>query len=418
MSYPDLAKTNFAAINKAQWNRTMNCGGCARVKCTDAQCVNPSKSSDLVYIVDQCRGCSDGDLDLSPTVFKAITGMTPSRVKIEWEFVTCPVFKHIEYCLKKGSNSYWAAVQPTNMAARVNSVTIDGKPTSMVESAYYFLLDGNSTAMSDLTHLTIRLTSVAGEVVEDVVSFANADCVEGSNQFSSTTSATSPPSPTTQTPTTATPTTQTPTTQTPTTQTPTTQSPTTSTPTAEVPTTETPATQKPITDTPTTQTPTTQTATTQTPATQTATTKSPTTQTPTTPTPTTDTQTTQTPSATPISTPASETTAPPTSSSDNTSSGNTPESINTQGGAGTGPTVVVSVLAVLGCLFVAVVFIVAVVITKKKKLDEQLEQEKLHADGSRYSSPSDFHTNVAIDEQMAYSYAAAVTPQPVSSTSI
>ncbi|ETO60757.1 hypothetical protein F444_21093 [Phytophthora nicotianae P1976] len=183
MAYPKAAVSSFVAINKVQWDDSMSCGRCAQVTCTDPQCAGRSQESAIVYVVDQCPGCNDGDLDLSPNVFKAITGMEPSRVEISWEFVTCPTSGNIKYCLKEGSNAFWAAIQPTHTAVGVDSVTIDGKPTSMVASSFYFLLDGDSTEKSDLSNLKITMTSVSGETIEDILSFTDGNCVEGKSQF-------------------------------------------------------------------------------------------------------------------------------------------------------------------------------------------------------------------------------------------
>ncbi|RLN64936.1 hypothetical protein BBJ28_00024071 [Nothophytophthora sp. Chile5] len=208
MSYPSDATTKYAALNNAQWDDTMNCGRCAQVTCTDPQCSNAPQKSEVVYIVDQCPGCEAGDLDMSPDVFTAITGMKYTRLTIEWEFVDCPVEGPIEYCLKKGSNNFWTAIQPTNSAVGVESVLINNKPTTMVASAYYFLLNGNSDTTVDLSQLTITTTSIDGEVVEDVLDFSGADCVKSSSQFHGTSPAgqvASSPTPTAS-PTTASPT--------------------------------------------------------------------------------------------------------------------------------------------------------------------------------------------------------------------
>lgn len=184
MNYPSDATTKYAALNAAQWDSTMNCGRCAQVTCTDALCANAPQSSEIVYIVDQCPGCEDGDLDLSPEVFESITGLSYTRVSVEWSFVDCPVEGSIEYCLKTGSNSFWTAVQPTNMVAGVKSLSINGKATTMVDSAFYFLLDGNSQDKTDLSQVTISMVGVNGEEVQDTVSFTSEECVQGSSQFS------------------------------------------------------------------------------------------------------------------------------------------------------------------------------------------------------------------------------------------
>lgn len=186
MAYPSDAVTKYAALNTKQWYATKNCGRCAEVTCTDTLCSGKTKSSEIVHIVDQCPGCNSGDLDLAPDVFTAITGMQSDRLKIKWKFVDCPVTSKIKYCLKKGSNPFWAAIQPTNFASGIASVTVNGQETAMVDSAYYFLLDGKSEKQADLSKVTIALVGVNGEKIEDTVSFAAADCVEGKYQFTYT----------------------------------------------------------------------------------------------------------------------------------------------------------------------------------------------------------------------------------------
>ncbi|KAF4028848.1 Lytic transglycosylase [Phytophthora infestans] len=489
MDYPQAAVSNFVAINKVQWDDSMSCGRCAQVTCTDPQCSGRSQESAIVYVVDQCPGCNDGDLDLSPTVFEAITGMTPSKVEISWEFVTCPTSGNIKYCLKEGSNAFWAAIQPTHTIVGVDSVTIDGKPTSMVASSFYFLLDGISTVKSDLSHLKITLTSVSGETIEDVLSFTDGNCVEGTSQFTQGESASvgvstlseptteastesptdAPPTTPTSTPTSAptetpiiAPTTESSTTNPPTIEVPTTEPPTeapTSAPTTEPPrtnlftesVTEPPVTSVPTTDTPT-NTPTeapTRVSTMEPPRTSFPTsvpsgtpTKTATSASKTTPPITHEAATntfktvtnpsTEAPAKTEApTTAATETSSPltatnaPTSNVDTVPPTTSPSSDNVKSGklvtnrssdAGTGPTIVVSVLAVLGCLFIIVISVMYFVIKKKKQLDEQLEQEK-HDEG-RQSAESDYHTNVAIDEQMPFSFTTATTPQPPNCSSI
>ncbi|RLN54423.1 hypothetical protein BBJ29_008943 [Phytophthora kernoviae] len=131
----------YAALNADQWDDTMNCGRCAEVWCTDASC--SGRSSEIVYILDQCPGCSHGDLDLSPAVFKSVMGQSPSKLSIAWKFVDCPVSNNVQYCLKSGSSEFWVAIQPANFASGVESLKINGQKTSMVDSAYYFLIDGS-----------------------------------------------------------------------------------------------------------------------------------------------------------------------------------------------------------------------------------------------------------------------------------
>ncbi|KAL4115126.1 hypothetical protein PRIC2_014020 [Phytophthora ramorum] len=233
---------NYAALNSEQWDSTLNCGRCAEVSCDDSRCSDTS-STQTVYIVDKCPECSQGDLDLSPTVFKQLTGSDPSRYSIKWKFVDCPVSGNIQYCTKSGSSSHWLAVQPANFANGVASVKIANQDVTMVDSCFYFLLNGGSDV--DISAVDIELTSISGETVTDTLSLTADVCTEGTSNFGgsttqsstsqtsqsstsqSTTQSTSAPA-TTPTPTTAAPT---PTTAAPT---PTTAAPTatTATPTA------------------------------------------------------------------------------------------------------------------------------------------------------------------------------------------
>ncbi|GMF31708.1 unnamed protein product [Phytophthora lilii] len=226
MSALNFATTDYAALNDKQWDGLQNCGRCAEVSCADSRCADQSKSI-TVQILDRCPECKYGDLDLSPTVFTSLTGSTPSRYTIKWKFVDCPVSGNVNYCLKGGSNNYWTAVQPTNFATGVKSLQINGQDTTMLGSAYYYLLDGASQTQTDLTSVKISMTDVNGNSIEDTVSLTADSCTEGANQFpsggSSQTSQTSQqstptypsPTPTTAAPTTAPPT-QAPTTQAPT----------------------------------------------------------------------------------------------------------------------------------------------------------------------------------------------------------
>ncbi|EEY58603.1 uncharacterized protein PITG_10704 [Phytophthora infestans T30-4] len=153
MSAVPTASTNYAALNNDQWDNLANCGRCAEVSCIDDQCADQTTTA-IVQILDRCPECSSGDLDLSPTVLKNITGSDPSRLSIRWKFVDCPNPGSIEVCLKSGSNGYYVAVQPTNTLVGVEIVTINGESTTMVDSAYYYLIE--STSDVDLTSAPTR----------------------------------------------------------------------------------------------------------------------------------------------------------------------------------------------------------------------------------------------------------------------
>ncbi|KAE8994102.1 hypothetical protein PR002_g20046 [Phytophthora rubi] len=240
MSALNFATNDYAALNDKQWDGLQNCGRCAEVSCADDRCADQSKSV-VVQILDRCPECAYGDLDLSPTVFTALTGSTPARYTVKWKFVDCPVSGNVNYCLKGGSNNFWTAVQPTNVATGVKSLQINGQDTTMLGSAYYYLLDGASQTQTDLSSVTISMTDVNGNSIEDTVSLTADSCTEGSNQFpsdgSSQTVQQSTPTYNNPTPSTAAPTKATPTTAPPTP----TPAPTPTPTQTPVPTTQTPS---------------------------------------------------------------------------------------------------------------------------------------------------------------------------------
>ncbi|KAG2772391.1 hypothetical protein PC129_g10697 [Phytophthora cactorum] len=185
MSAIPTASTNYAALNNDQWDNLANCGRCAEVSCIDDHCADQTTTA-IVQILDRCPECSSGDLDLSPTVFKHITGSDPSRLTIRWKFVDCPNPGNIEVCLKSGSNGYYVAVQPTNTLVGVETVTINGESTTMVDSAYYYLIE--STSDVDLTSVAVSITSVEGETVEGTYSLTADECVDTNQQFTTSSS--------------------------------------------------------------------------------------------------------------------------------------------------------------------------------------------------------------------------------------
>ncbi|GAB9477168.1 hypothetical protein Gpo141_00014229, partial [Globisporangium polare] len=191
MAAPASASTNYAALNNPQWDSLKNCGRCAQVSCVDSACADQT-ISEIVYIVDRCPECKSGDLDLSPTVFKKITGSSPSRLKIKWQFVDCPVSGNLKYCLKSGSNPYFVAVQPANAGSGIASMKINGQATTMVDSAFYYVL--NSQSPVALSAVKVSLTSTSGATVEETVSLTAGSCTAGKSQFGGGNAATPPAS--------------------------------------------------------------------------------------------------------------------------------------------------------------------------------------------------------------------------------
>uniref|UniRef100_A0AAV1V695 Expansin-like EG45 domain-containing protein n=1 Tax=Peronospora matthiolae TaxID=2874970 RepID=A0AAV1V695_9STRA len=182
MSALDFATTDYAALNNDQWNGLQNCGRCAEVTCADSRCADKLKSV-VVQILDRCPECKHGDLDLSPSVFKTLTGSHPARYTLKWKFVDCPVAGNVNYCLKGGSNNFWTAIQPTNVATGITSLTINGKATKMLDGAYYYLLDGSGSTVADLSNVTVSMTDLNGVSMVDTVSLTAGQCTTGTNRF-------------------------------------------------------------------------------------------------------------------------------------------------------------------------------------------------------------------------------------------
>uniref|UniRef100_A0AAV1V2G7 Expansin-like EG45 domain-containing protein n=1 Tax=Peronospora matthiolae TaxID=2874970 RepID=A0AAV1V2G7_9STRA len=197
MSALPTASTNYVALNQEQWNSLGNCGRCIEVSCIDDRCTAKNKTA-IVQVLDRCPECKHGALDLSPTVYKEITGLDPHRLTVRWRFVDCPNPASVQVCLKEGSNANWMAVQPTNGLVGVKSVTVNGGVTTMLDGAYYYV---STTPNTDLSAVKVAITSVNGDVISDTYSLTAGKCTSTNQQFGSgntlqTTSAPSPPSPT------------------------------------------------------------------------------------------------------------------------------------------------------------------------------------------------------------------------------
>ncbi|ETN08025.1 hypothetical protein PPTG_12538 [Phytophthora nicotianae INRA-310] len=194
MSWNSIAATNYAALNNEQWNNLGNCGRCAQVSCIDEACEDQTATA-IVQIVDRCPECKYGDLDLSPSVFRTITGSDPSRLSIRWQFVDCPNPETLKICLKTGSNGFWIAVQPTNAVIGVKSVSINGNTASMISGAYYYLITSSSEV--DLTAVEVSVTSMDGQVIEGMYSLSAGQCTDTNLQFETTSATPATTNPTT-----------------------------------------------------------------------------------------------------------------------------------------------------------------------------------------------------------------------------
>ena len=192
-SYKPAAQTYYAAMNNAQWSAYKTCGMCVNVRCIDEQCPTPRKSV-TVQILDRCPECKHGDLDMSPEVFMEITGSSPSRLLVEWDFVPCPSdFSSgpIEFCLKKGSNSYWTAIQPLNAKRTITKMTVNGSPAALNQMDAYYFLTTQGVDLHEPTDITV--TTAGGVTSHHTVVLGSSGCVTSESQTPVITPATPTP---------------------------------------------------------------------------------------------------------------------------------------------------------------------------------------------------------------------------------
>ncbi|ETV95498.1 hypothetical protein H310_10967 [Aphanomyces invadans] len=111
-----------------------------------------------------------------------------------WSFVTCPHTSDIAMCKKPGSNAFWFAVQPAGAVSGIGSVKINGKATSLIDSAFYFKLE--SSPGLDLSRVQFEVTpDSGGDAITATLDMSKDGCVSTGKQFGrSDGSSTAPPS--------------------------------------------------------------------------------------------------------------------------------------------------------------------------------------------------------------------------------
>lgn len=157
--FPDAPEEALVgAMNSADFNGSVACGGCVRV-------YGPDGAVD-VQIVDECLDCPSGSIDLNPAAFSRISSLLAGRVPISWHYIPCPVTGPISYNFSEACNPYWVAVQIRNHRHAISSVELlrDGAWVNMTrEAGNYFT---QTTSPGDGT-VAFRVTDVFGSVLED-----------------------------------------------------------------------------------------------------------------------------------------------------------------------------------------------------------------------------------------------------------
>lgn len=176
-SVPWTSGAHVAAINAPQWEGAAHCGECLRV-------TGPLGTT-VVKVLDLCPECPSGSLDLSPEAFAAIGEPVQGTVPIQWERVDCPVSGNIVYRFD-GSSAFYLSLQPREHRHGVQSISVldNGSYVPMVRNSSNKFI--HATGTGSAANVQVRVTSAAGEVLDQTFSFIQNDTdIPGSGQFSS-----------------------------------------------------------------------------------------------------------------------------------------------------------------------------------------------------------------------------------------
>lgn len=137
-----------------------------------------------IRIVDQCPGCPEGDIDLSPQAFSRIAELSRGRVPITWQIVSPPISGPIRYHFKEGSNQWWMAVQirnHRNPIAKVEYLDQSGQFVALPRADYNFFIAANGPGPGPYA---LRVTDWYGNILVDQnVALKAGGEVTGSRQF-------------------------------------------------------------------------------------------------------------------------------------------------------------------------------------------------------------------------------------------
>ncbi|KAL4548843.1 hypothetical protein Ndes2526B_g01385 [Nannochloris sp. 'desiccata'] len=193
-SFPYLspwAQKYFVAINEVMWDQGRNCGRCVKVTCTDPEC--NGKPDVIAFIVDMCPTCSNGDLDFAMSPWSDLSGITPGRVQISWNFTSCHnyITDTIKYAPKQGSNKYWQAFHFSNSRYRPYWVKLNGKELKM-SNENFWIHDAEASAPFKFEMMSWGGSTVSFEIndlfmgadtgVQFLGYFANARSASSSNK--------------------------------------------------------------------------------------------------------------------------------------------------------------------------------------------------------------------------------------------
>ena len=184
MQFTDSAKlpwTNgvsyFVALNRPQYNDSLPCGTCIALRGTGPGVGTLPIPATVEYalVADECPECQTGDLDIA----------TPGdgRWTIQWHAVPCDVGSSSFQYSFQNSNPWFVKLGITNTRVPPASVelSIDGQYASMQRTIdnYFVLSSGTPVAFP----ASVRVTSIMGDTVEDIIEAVTASPVQGKAQF-------------------------------------------------------------------------------------------------------------------------------------------------------------------------------------------------------------------------------------------
>jgi hypothetical protein len=167
------AQQYFVALNAPQWEEGTNCGRCVKVSCVDPRC--EGQPDIVAHVIDKCPECKYGDLDFGLTAWTDITGMTPDRVQIAWNWTSChrQIDGNIQFNVKDGTNRYWQAFFFSNVRYRPQTVTLNGSPLKQSSTNFWV----HDDEMPEAPY-TFTLTNYGGSSV----TFEVDDILEGGQE--------------------------------------------------------------------------------------------------------------------------------------------------------------------------------------------------------------------------------------------
>jgi expansin (peptidoglycan-binding protein) len=149
-----------AAMNAQDYDNAALCGAYLHI--------SGSKGDAIVRVVDLCRGCKPGGLDLSKEAFAKVADLQKGRDTVSWQVVAPALNTPLQYHFKEGSSAYWTGIQIRNHRtpiAKLEYLRADGSwGTIPRTSSNYFV---QKTPGMGVGPYTLRVTDLFGNTIVD-----------------------------------------------------------------------------------------------------------------------------------------------------------------------------------------------------------------------------------------------------------